>query len=291
MGAETGIQWCDTTVNPTSGCDGCELKAPGRPGTCYAVPIHERRLAKVFPGRYAADFHEVRAIAGRMAKVANLPDLRGKSRRDKPWLDGLPRLIFVGDLADLFSKAVPFGFIKSEVIGAATSAPGCRHIYMLLTKQPARAAEFGECLDGPWPDNVWAGVSVTSETNERRSRVGCLIPAKHKYLSVEPMLGPIRFEPSVLSQYSLVICGGESGAQARNFNIQWARDLRDQCKAAGVPFFLKQLGARPFTNNFGLDSRAGDFLNLRDSHGGDWGEWPADLRLREFPGAGKAVAR
>lgn len=279
MGQDTDIQWCDSTVNPTSGCDGCELKIPGKAGSCYAVPIHVNRLAKSFPANYSADFHEVRTIAGRMAKAGRMSDLRGKARPNKPWLNGMPRMIFVGDLGDLFSKAVPFGFIESEVVGTAISDLGSRHIYMLLTKQPSRAAEFGEWLDSPWPDNVWAGVSVTSEKTERRSRVGCLIPAKFKYLSVEPMFGPIRFEPSVLAQYSLVICGGESGPNARAFNLAWARDLRDQCRKAGVAFFMKQCGAKPF-DSFYVEDQA---IQINDSHGGDWDEWPEDLRVREFP--------
>src|SRR5436305_1247031 len=83
-------QWCDDTVNSTSGCDGCELKVSGRDGSCYAVPIHQGRLARSFPELYSPDFHEIRLIPGRMAKAAARSDLRGKDRPDKPWLNGLP---------------------------------------------------------------------------------------------------------------------------------------------------------------------------------------------------------
>jgi hypothetical protein len=98
MGKETFIQWCDSTVNASTGCDGCELKQPGKDGSCYSVPIHENRLAKSLPLLYDPDFHNVRIIPGRIPQAAKWSDLTGTVRPDKPWLDGLPRVIFVGDL-------------------------------------------------------------------------------------------------------------------------------------------------------------------------------------------------
>lgn len=93
MGDKTNISWCDSTVNPTSGCDGCELFNPLRPAsaTCYAKGIHENRLARSYPDKYAAAFENVRLVPGRMAKAAAMSDMRGKPRRGKPWLNGKPR--------------------------------------------------------------------------------------------------------------------------------------------------------------------------------------------------------
>lgn len=282
MGQATEIQWCDSTINPTSGCDGCELKAPGKPGTCYAVPIHVNRLARTMPDKYAADFHEVREIPGRMNQIAKWSDLRGKDRPDKPWLNGMPRMIFVGDLGDLFSRAVSFEFIRDELVAQAISGKGGRHIQMWLTKRPSRMAEFSQWLEEQhisWPDNIWAGVSVTSQKTENRADLGCYVGARNKFLSVEPQLEQIQFTPSTLRNYQLVIQGGESGPKARPFNLAWARKTRDQCKDAGVSYFFKQLGSNPYDSFYLTDQR----VHLKDSHGGNPEEWPEDLRVRQFP--------
>lgn len=287
MGLHTEIQWCDSTVNASSGCDGCELWNLLRGiRNCYAGAIHEGRLAKSLPDLYAPDFTEVRLVPGRMARMAGARDLTGTARPDKPWLDGMPRTIFVGDMADLFSRAVPFEFIRDEVIATAASPKGSRHIWMLLTKQAGKAAEFGRWLvedQGiPWPANVWQGVSVTSKVSAYRAVRMAGHPAPVKYLSVEPLLEAVEFDPAVLACYRLMIVGGESGKGARPFDLAWARDLHDQCRYAGVPFFLKQIGAQPFDSRLG-NSVPDQKLYPRDSHGGDPSEWPVDLRVRDFP--------
>ena len=123
----SGIQWCDDTVNPTSGCQGCELGVPGRGGPCSAGNLHETRLAKALPDQYAPNFEEVRLIPGRMHKMARCQDLTGRPRPNKPWLDGLRRKIFVGDLGDVFSKDVPNEFLRTEIMDVAASPHGSRH--------------------------------------------------------------------------------------------------------------------------------------------------------------------
>lgn len=307
MSAKTLIHWADTTANPTTGCDGCELWGKAN-RHCYAGRLHEGRLAKTLPTLYAADFHEVRLAPGRMAKAAALSDLRGTARPDKPWLDGMPRMIFPGDMADIFSKDVPFTYLKEELIDVATSSKGIRHIYMALTKRPSRMVEFAQWLHNwgwEWPANVWAGASVTTQkTVDNRIPHLLRVPDAVRFLSVEPMLGPIDLTPWlgwsgermtaawpmvwVAPRVDLVIFGGESGPDARPCDLAWIRDGVRQCKAAGVSAFVKQLGANPVdttppppgsssTNDF--DRR----IRLRDSHGGDWSEWPEDLRVREMP--------
>src|SRR5262249_6687914 len=171
MGQHTNIEWTDSTVNPSTGCQGCELWVPDRGGPFYAGNLHELRLARSLPHLYAPKFTEVRLAPGRTAKAAAWPDLRGKPRPDKPWLDGPPRLIFVGDLGDIFSKDVPFEYLKAEVIDVADSEKGRRHAWLLLTKQPGRAVEFALWLrrrGRAWPDNVWVGTSVTGPHSATR---------------------------------------------------------------------------------------------------------------------------
>jgi len=328
MGNHTNIHWCDSTVNPTTGCDGCELwKLLGTKadllrvmgGSCYAGNFHEQRLSKSLPALYAADFTEVRMAPGRMAKAAAWSDLTGKDRQDKPWLNGLPRTIFVGDMGDILSGAVSFEYLRSELIIPAQSWKGRRHIWMVLTKRPGRLAEFARWLwDNDWtewPKNIWVGTSITGKASLGRIDDLVAVPAAYRFLSVEPLIEPVDLSPWLYGEaygstagkrggpggqtvtagpapISLVIVGGESGPHARPFNLQWARDIRDQCEAAGVAFFMKQLGAKPRENvkgpEFGLPSGLMSnkyqwAMKLKDSHGGDWDEWPADLRVREFP--------
>jgi protein gp37 len=280
MAERTDIQWCDSTVNPTSGCDGCELWLRGKIEACYAGQIHERfRGSKAYPG----PFEQVDLHPGRMAQAARLSDLTGKvhltgkTQPHKPWLDGLPRIIFVGDMSDALSRDVHFEYLRDEVLGAIASTAGSRHLWMLLTKQPRRLVEFARWFiggGGIWPENLISGASVT--TQARTSRVAALLKVPgRRFISAEPLWEAVNLGD--LSSIDLVIAGGQAHGGAKPCQVEWLRDLRDRCREAGVPFFLKQLGA-----NVHEDGRR---LRLRDSdHGGDWSEWPEDLRVREFPG-------
>lgn len=284
MGRHTKIQWCDSTVNGSTGCDGCELwklvpalstdHRPKMGGTCYAGVFHENRLAKSLPRLYASDFTEVRLAPGRIAAAANWSDLTGQSRADKPWLDGWPRTIFVGDMGDFLSEAVTFEYLRAELIDNVVSDRGRRHIWMLLTKRPHRLAMMARVLREQgldWPRNLWTGTSITNRASLRRINPLRTISAT-RFLSMEPLIAdPGRID---LTGISLVIVGGESGPDARPFDLQWARSVRDQCRVAGVPFFLKQYGAVPVD--------AGRRIDLSDPHGGDPREWP-EAFAREFP--------
>lgn len=298
MGRNTGIQWCDSTVNPTSGCDGCELwDAGGKRRLCYAGRLHETRLARAHPDLYAPTFTEVRHDARmmqRMNRAAAWPDLRGKRRPGKPWLDGRPRLIFVSDMADAFSRAVPFHYLAGamdRIIGDA----GRRHFWLWVTKQPARAAAFFRWWCGETgrdaPDNLMLLTSVTSPAT--RARIDDLLaaPVNWRGLSIEPVLaGPIDLRPWLSApdaadgspgrnpRVDWVLVGGASrqGAEAPVTDLDHIDDLIDQTTDANVPVFVKQLGARPVVR--GLPP-----LTLGDSHGGDWREWPARLAVRRVP--------
>lgn len=274
----TGIQWADDTVNPTSGCDGCELWIPGRGGPCYAGNFHENRLAKSLPHLYDPVFTNVREIPGRMAKAVRCQDLSGRDRTDKPWLNGLRRKMFVGDLGDIFSAGISNEFLKTEIIDIANGRDGSRHDFQLLTKQPKRAAKFAEWLDESWPENVWIGTSITSATS--RSRISALleVPAKIHFLSLEPLIDDHCLTPKLLEGIDWIIIGGESGQGehiGRDFHLSWIRSLIPICRDMGIALFVKQMGANGYDGDMRLD--------LADSHGGDWSEWPEDVKVRQLP--------
>ncbi len=276
MSLTTEIQWCDTTVNPVMGCDGCELRNRDEGvRRCYAGTLHDLRKGN---RGYAPTFEQVTLFPGRTAEAARTSDLAGTVRLLKPWLDGLPRLIFVSDMGDALSKSVPVPYLEAEVIVPAASAAGLRHRWLWLTKRPPRMARFSEWLRErgiTWPSNIWAGTSITTNSTER---IGHLLKVGDenttRFLSVEPQSEWCDLS-SWLPRLDWVIQGGESGRQPLAFDLAWARRLRDECEAATVPYFLKQLGRRPLEDG-------GEF-RLHDAHGGDWVEWPVDLRVRQMP--------
>lgn len=285
MSVTTKIQWCDSTVNPTMGCEGCELWNP-KAGVrkCYAGMLHTR-FGGVTKG-YSPTFEQVTYWPGRMAEAARWPDLTGKARKDKPWLDGLPRLIFVSDMSDALSSVVPFDFLEAEVAAAVTSSEGRRHHWLWLTKRPERMAQFSDHLRDKgvgWPGNLWAGTSIT--TQGTTSRINALLRVGDdqtvRFLSVEPQHEEIDLSPW-LPKLGWIIQGGESGRGASPFNVEWALDLIRQCREAGVAYFLKQLGS--------VVLRDGRRVTFADDHGGDWAEWPRELRVREMPEAGPTPA-
>jgi protein gp37 len=278
---KTKIEYCDSTTNGTSGCDGCELWDQ-RERVCYAGKTHPR--LRHLEG-YGKSFTEVELLPGHVAAAARLSDLTGKPRlagKDYPaksWLDGLPRIIFVSDMSDALSRAVSFDYLKTEFIDIFDSPAGRRHVWLWLTKRPRRMARFSAWLAAQgigWPANCCAGTSVTSRRT--LGRLDALLDAADlgavRYVSVEPQREALDLSPWLL-RLAWVIQGGESGGRkARPFDLAWADDLRDQCRRFGVPYFLKQLGRNPV--------EAGARLVLQDGHGGDWREWPERLRVRQM---------
>jgi len=146
-----------------------------------------------------------------------------------------PRLIFVNSMSDLFHDKVPIEFI-AQLFDSMRMAK--QHTFQVLTKRGERLAELAPLLD--WPENVWMGVTV--ESGKYTHRVDCLrlVPAAVRFLSVEPMIGPV--ENLNLDKIDWVIIGGESGPRARLMKKDWVTSLRDQCLQAEVPFFFKQWG-------------------------------------------------
>lgn len=170
------------------------------------------------------------------------------------------RMIFVNSMSDLFHEDVPLSFIRSvfDVMARASW-----HTFQILTKRSGRLRNLCHLL--PWPDNVWMGVSV--EAREFVPRVDALrkTPAKVKFVSFEPLLGPMGTLD--LTAINWVIVGGESGPGARPMSVRWVESIRDQCSVAGVPFFFKQWG--------GANKRkAGRLLEGRT-----WDELPASIML------------
>jgi len=145
-----------------------------------------------------------------------------------------PRVVFVNSMSDLFHEDVPTAFIR-RVFDVMESTP--RHTYQVLTKRSKRLASLAATL--PWPDNVWMGVSVESQRYAFRARHLTQVPASVRFLSVEPMLGPVSVE---LNGIDWVIVGGESGPNARPIEAEWVRGVRSQCEQASTAFFFKQWG-------------------------------------------------
>lgn len=276
MSQQTKIQWCDSTINPTMGCEGCELWS-ANVRKCYAGMLHVRRGGKT--KGFSPTFEEVTLWPGRMAQAARWRDLTGTAREDKPWLDGLPRLIFVSDMSDALSSVVPFEYLRDEILANVTSPEGRRHRWLWLTKRPDRMAKFSdfllsECIG--WPDNLWAGTSITTQATTSRIRHLLRVGDDRtiRFLSVEPQYESMDLS-AWLPRLDWVIQGGESGHGANPFHIEWALDLIQQCGAADVPYFLKQIGT--------LVHLSGERIHLGDHHGGDWSEWPEAIRVRQMP--------
>lgn len=146
-----------------------------------------------------------------------------------------PRVVFVNSMSDLFHEAIPYDFILRcfEVMETAS-----QHTFQVLTKRPERAVELATQL--PWPENVWLGTSVENKDYTWRIHELVKVPAKVRFLSVEPLLGPMGSLP--LRNIDWVIVGGESGPGARPMKPEWATKIRDRCVRYNVPFFFKQWG-------------------------------------------------
>jgi protein gp37 len=265
MGDGTKIEWSQATWNPVVGCTkvspGCDH--------CYAERIDERFHGK---GSFA--------VVRRSEEKLYLP-LKWRK----------PRRVFVNSMSDLFHHDVPDDFIR-KVFAVIAATP--HHTYQVLTKRHARmrsllnnlewrtsvfAHESVLDLHGPprplpsWPlTNVWLGVSVEDQ-KWADIRIPALLetPAAVRWLSCEPLLGPINLDPwrnpgdladprtPADSRLDWVVVGGESGPGARPMHPDWARSLRDQCTDAGVSFFFKQWGGRtPKENGRELDGRTWD---------------------------------
>ena len=244
VGDRSGIEWTETTWNPTTGCDrtspGCD--------NCYALALAKRLKAMGQP-KYAND-GDPRTSGPGFALTLH-PDTLAI-----PYSWRTPRLVFVNSMSDLFHPDVPLEFIR-RTFEVMADTP--QHTYQILTKRSRRLRDLSDQLD--WPDNVWMGVSV--ETERYTFRIDHLrrVGAKVRFVSAEPLLGPL---PNLdLSGIDWLIAGGESGPGARRMEEIWVRDLRDQCGNAGVAFFFKQWGGRtPKANGRDLDGKHYDEMPI-----------------------------
>lgn len=225
--------------NPTVGCS---RVSPGC-ANCYAIRVAHRAMQPAHVGLTVLP--DGGGAPDWTGEVRTLPD-----RLDVPRRWRRPRFVFVDSMSDLFEASVPEGFIRDVF---ATMADTPQHTYQVLTKRPQRMEAvlwspsfwFDLWGDRPGPipthlPNVWLGTSIESDRYAWRADYLRRVPAAVRFVSAEPLLGPL---PSLdLDGIGWVIVGGESGPRSRPMHPDWARDLRDRCAAAGVPFFFKQWG-------------------------------------------------
>jgi protein gp37 len=238
MGENTKIEWTDATWNPVTGCTeispGCDH--------CYA-----KRFAERFRG-----------VAGHPFAPGFDLTLR-PDRLEDPYSWRRPKMVFVNSMSDLFLKEIPRDYVDRVF---ATMEGARWHRYQVLTKRssPMRDYVNARYADRAPPRHIWLGVSV--EDGQRKSRIRHLRDARAglRFLSVEPLIGPLG--ELDLAGIGWVILGGESGPKARAMDPDWVREVRDQCVAAGVPFFFKQWG--------GLRPKSGG----REIDGREWNETP-----------------
>ena len=214
MAAKSQIEWTDMTWNPVTGCtkvsQGCKF--------CYADRM-AKRLQAMGVERYRNGF-----------QVTLHEDLL-----DAPLKWVKPQLVFVNSMSDLFHESVPEEFIL-RVFRVIEACP--QHTFQVLTKRSGRLAELSSRL--PWPRNVWVGVSVENEDVTFRIRDLRRVPARVRFLSCEPLLGPLNDLP--LEGIDWVIVGGESGPGARPMREEWVISILEQCERRDIPFFFKQWG-------------------------------------------------
>jgi protein gp37 len=243
-----------------------------RAGACYAGRLHVLRAGH--PG-FADEFVQPKMFTGRTASAARWSAPSVEEQAEKPWLEGSRRLIFVSDMGDALSRGISFTFLRDEIITATLSPEGRRHIWLWVTKRPGRMAEFSDWLEERgtrWPENLVPMTTVTSMRTIGRVDELRKIPAPIRGLSCEPLWEPLSLD---LAGIDWVIVGGGSDELAPAFQVEWALQLKDDCRRAGTAFFLKQLGRHPFVG--------GRALELNDTHGGDWHEWEKSWRVREIP--------
>jgi protein gp37 len=211
--AKTSIEWAGKVWNPLTGCNkisaGCK--------NCYAATLAKRLQAMGQP-KYKNGF-----------KLTLHPE-----NLNDPYNWKKPTVVFANSMSDAFHEDVPVEFIK-QMFEVMNNTP--QHTYQVLTKRSGRVAELSDQLH--WTENIWMGVSVENSLVVNRIDDLRRTGAEVKFLSCEPLIGPL---PDLdLTDIGLVICGGESGSGKRPFDSNWFRQIRDNCQQHGVPFFMKQM--------------------------------------------------
>jgi protein gp37 len=220
--AESSIEWTELTWNPVTGCKkispGCKF--------CYAE-VMTRRLKAMGQEKYKDGFKVIKTHPSSL----NIPFTWKK-----------PKVVFVNSMSDLFHDEVPLEYIKA-VFSVMNQTP--QHIYQVLTKRSDRLVEIANELR--WTANIWMGVSIENEKYSYRLSDLNKVPAKTRFLSVEPLLGPV--DNLMLKNINWVIVGGESGHGARPVKYEWIETVRKNCEENAVPFFFKQWGKAKFNIN------------------------------------------
>ena len=306
------IEWCDKTWNPVTGC----TKVSAGCAHCYAETVANRLWASQYPPVEVVEYEPDICSLVHEARPRAFTDVQcHQDRLDQPRRWRKPRRVFVNSMSDLFHEDVPFPFV-ARVMNVICATP--HHTYQILTKRAERMLEFfgvvaaAEGLEAP--PNMWLGVSVENQaTVDERIPLLLDTPAAVRFVSAEPLLDVLDLRPYMphpvwdglesWTQPALdwVIVGGESGPGARPCDVGWIHALVHQCREAGVPAFVKQLGAAPEVTASVLylqawpegvrferadpDGCAHAYtVRCRDRKGADPAEWPADLRVREWPG-------
>ncbi len=237
MPDRSAIEWTDATWNPTTGCSrvsaGCDH--------CYAERLSTRLLSATYRARLPVVDTETNRRDPFAVRV-----WPKRLRIPRSWRE--PRRIFVNSMSDLFHHHVPEEFVRRcfEVMLKVD-----RHVYQILTKRPARAARFiakrhADLFPGGLPPHIWIGTSVENQAVDYRIRHLLAVPAAVRFVSCEPLIGSLDLSAFLSGprRPDWIIVGGESGIGARPMAPEWARSLRDQCRADRVPFFFKQWGGR-----------------------------------------------
>lgn len=330
-----------TPVSP--GCLNCYAATMARRLEGMGTKEYQARSGEVAKGQSGKVIRIAEKKNGRAVFTGEVRTLENRLTDPLHWKK--PRRVFVNSMSDLFHESVPFEFID-RVFAVMALCP--QHTFQVLTKRPERMAEYlntpgrmdrfiWRAMLSPaqefvpdhkphtWPlPNVWLGTSVEDQARADE-RIPHLLrcPAAVRFLSCEPLLGSIRLNTGIYEmsgrrfsgtrindgQIHWVIVGGESGANARPCDVAWIRSIVGQCKASGVPCFVKQFGARPRENFYAKSRDEWEILGhnwepdpaqwnerdgqprnhvqvpivLGDRKGGDPAEWPEDLRVREFP--------
>jgi protein gp37 len=287
MSDNTKIAWAEASWNPVVGCSKI---SPGC-ANCYAEKM-ACRLARMGQRKYL-DVVNVDADEGN--GWCGITSIADRSEWDKPRHWKKPRRIFVSSMGDLCHETARYENWR-DVVGVATDCP--QHTFLILTKRAKRLQQWAtDCHPTP---NMWLGVTVEDQerANERLAYLRDT-PACKRFVSYEPAIG--KWDPrrtytgnmnlAVLDWLDLVIIGGESGHKARPFDMEWARDIIDQCRSKRVSVYMKQLGSKPSIHQrHDADRFMGPwnkerefFAHTQDRAGADPREWPCDLQVREWP--------
>lgn len=264
MGKTTGIAWTEHTFNPWAGCSrispGCR--------NCYA------------DNDWAQRFHPDKPLWRRDGDRMVMSD--AKWREPAKWNREAqqarrPEFTFTASMADVFEDHPGIVDARTRFWDLIGATPWLR--WQLLTKRPENVARMAPWADR-WPDNVLLGTSVENQRwADTRIPILRSLPAAVRFLSCEPLLGPVELD---LDGIGWVIVGGESGRDPRPFDLDWARSIRDQCAAAGIPVFVKQMGT--------AWARANGHRGRHIQNGQEPELWPADLRVQQMPPADQVAS-